>query len=138
MRPIKFRAWDKVNKRMGYFEPGFSWCDEYYTWNLSTKEGTQSIMDVPPGENIVFMQYTGLKDGFGKEIYEGDLLQYHSVDPEKKTHLRQVVWDKERAAFRFLKVGPRKGISPFQRIRDDRTKYHEVIGNIYENPELTH
>ena len=75
MREIKFRAWDNVNKRMGYFAPGFGWNDEYYLWYLQLESG-EDISDVPFGDNIHLMQFTGLKDKNGKEIYFGDRVSF--------------------------------------------------------------
>ena len=119
MREIKFRVWDKVNSRMGYFEKGFSWCDEYESWCLSSVG--ESIMDVPCGNNIIFMQFTGLKDKNGKEIYEGDILIDLMISPSlnNKIVLRNFIEDS------------------YYIIREMREGCHfEVIGNIYENPGL--
>lgn len=73
----------------------------------------------------ILMQYTGLKDKNGKEIYESDILR------EKiggKVFKYAVIWNEECAAF---------GDDDGQHFNDDiDAKKVEVIGNIYENPEL--
>mgnify|MGYP002760781548 FL=1 len=74
------------------------------------------------------MQYTGLKDNNGKEIYEGDvveiyLYEYASVDETQK-----------------ITIGENKGGRNFYRdvgyLQNINSKHVEIIGNMYENPEL--
>lgn len=79
-------------------------------------------------ENFHFMQYTGLKDKNGKEIYEGDILNmtYHGSVYIVKPEIKGVIGF-ENAAFI---VGEDR--VPLGRIG----RSLEVIGNIYENPEL--
>ena len=73
------------------------------------------------------MQYTGLKDKNGKEIYEGDIVK--AMDWESDAHAWNTVWIKEitydNYECRF------EGVYP-----NDSGMSCEVIGNIYENPEL--
>ena len=67
------------------------------------------------------MQFTGLKDKNGKEIYEGDVVRYSA---NKEEHISEVVYIES-----FFGVEKHTGIlSSFYPI--------EIIGNIYENPEL--
>ena len=134
MREIKFRAWDKEGNRM------MRWVDQIHWGNGSVIE---SIAQTTPleshkrkGDDIVLMQFTGLKDKNGKEIYEGDVVDLPITDTcagggccskwiEGKDgnsgHMRRVVeWD-----------APNFYINP----HGSNSKV-EVIGNIYENPEL--
>lgn len=80
-------------------------------------------------------QYTGLKDINGKEIYEGDIIK--GLDSTKNDILHVVKWDDQTASFeaylipfdKYLHKGPLS-----QNWLDFFDK--EVIGNIYDNPEL--
>jgi YopX protein len=115
-REIKFRVWDKYE---GYFNSEYS-INGMYVYGYC--EGGQ----IPTEEQhkLIFMQFTGLKDKNGKEIYEGDVLR------NTWNHRTFVVeWD--------------EGEYPFQSDADStanewNVKYGgcEVIGNIYQNPEL--
>lgn len=79
MREIKFRAWDRLKKRMiqpcycEVFSDGLVAAseDDYYH-NTSSK--------------IELMQYTGLKDVNGKEIYEGDIFEWEYFDCDGKRY----------------------------------------------------
>jgi hypothetical protein len=105
-REIKFRAWDK--KRAQMLAVPLIPAEIYEVFKLP--------------EQFDLMQFTGLKDKNGKEIYEGDALSTESGQC-------LVQWYKQAAAFRFIFEGPNSE-SPLN--YDDV----EVIGNIYQNPEL--
>lgn len=108
MREIKFRVWDIANK---------CFIDDARDLVMGTRPHLQ---DYCCGEvesnyyNIVLMQFIGLKDKNNKEIYEGDIIgsPYH--------HNLEVFWHKD-GYWSWFQMG-----------------YHlsEIIGNIYEHPEL--
>ena len=78
------------------------------------------------------MQYTGLKDKNGKEIYKDDLVTALFYE-EKEPFLYHIVWNPKRGGFVLQKMDQEFGGYPL-----DMHGLHdiEIIGNIYENPEL--
>lgn len=76
-------------------------------------------------EKVVLMQYTGLKDKNGIDIFEGDVVQ----DSTEQNYV--VVYDEERAAFILIWCSNDDRFETFE-----YQKTLKVIGNIYENPEL--
>lgn len=129
MREIKFRAWDKNDNKM--FLP-----HSFYLLN--------GRLDDFGGDKYIFMQYTGLKDKNGKEIYEGDIMG-----------------GEDSAFVGIIEYGTLESFTGFASTEDDEyntyltyTGIHlvcsdgesdsyidkiidlAVIGNIYENPEL--
>ena len=134
-REIKFRAWSKVTDKMIY--EGNSPC--YQNWEV-----LQCGADTTG--NYIVMQYTGLKDKNGKEIYEGDVVHlggdgclstdgpgnwWAAAGPAGySSPLQEVKWDGEIAGFfPFANYDSDCGVFMYA----DRC---EVLGNIYENPEL--
>ncbi len=115
MREIKFRAWDEKGKQMIENEElMFSGADGFYAMD-------ENGIDFPFDK---IMQYTGLKDKNGKEIYEGDILAQGEMKAE-------VVYE-ERSFEACCQSDDGTGSWNLLGTR----KWAEVIGNVFENPNL--
>lgn len=114
MREIKFRVWDKLNKEMNNIE----------SINFQERRVYKNDVSYLNFNNTELMQCTGLKDKNGKEIYEGDIFYTGS-----KKILYIVEWIDCGLKGRQIKNKSWVGLDYW---KDDI----EVIGNIYENPEL--
>lgn len=122
MREVKFRAWDKegkvmcevigINRCLGsdWHEATVNWEGKYYN---------------RPIDKLALMQFTGLRDKSGREIYEGDILRVlkrnFAVEYHEYTGGYKVV----------TKEGVYRTI-----LNSDNVQHYEVIGNIHENGDL--
>lgn len=128
MREIKFRAWDKENKRMlpvDYMKLDFGKVP-YVNGETFSKDDGWFDYELWYDE-FELMQYTGIKDKNGTEIYESDIIEFLTYDGE--IPMAQVVF--ERFAFKALDIEDECCEYDFDDLMDI-----EVIGNIYENHEL--
>jgi uncharacterized phage protein (TIGR01671 family) len=119
-REIKFRAW--LLERKMWLNWGFS---------VDETQGTvydSDLAEYSNGKDVVLIQYTGLKDKNGKEIYEGDIVK--AQDGVWNVEIR----DLEEGVFLTNDVQKRASIEHAD--GDYCLRETEVIGNIYENPEL--
>lgn len=130
MKTIKFKAWDKINKKMINLRPmgttismGEHLCFGCEEWGHNYESECHATFHPNIDEDFELIQFTGLLDKNGKEIYEGDVVKLIS---EK---IGEVVYHEERAAYIF------HDINNFNELLYERHPY-EIIGNIYENPEL--
>ena len=120
-REIKFRAWHKDLKKM--FKIGQITLEKG-TWNFEPNDRDFIGMSIPYQPSFVLMQYTGLKDKNGKEIYEGDIVKsYYYIDTPNGEQERF-----NQKVINYNDVLCEYKINAFENL--------EVIGNIYENPEL--
>lgn len=158
-REIKFRAWD--GDRIYYFDNHTYTLDynDISGWNVypnqpdyKGKWTTGESSDT--AESFVLMQYTGLKDKNGKEIYEGDIVEASgckSVLVHDFSNARRYVsstisdiyeWQHGRSIYTvyWQDVFSQFNFKPIEKgwsIQTDISKRDfEIIGNIYENPEL--
>jgi len=129
MRTIKFRLWCKSGSG------NFKLIDNNSTRHWKLEELT--------AEGGILMQYTGIKDKNGIEIYEGDIIvkgRYDRKDTTYPTNIFIVFWNNNRCAFNLIS----KNAYPSQHLHTDQHPHllitqqdkYEVIGNVYENPDL--
>ncbi len=121
MQQIKFRAWDK-EKEVFYQSDdghGFEFCLSPMAGNYVSTLNGETLLD----SDIPWQQFTGLLDKNGKEIYEGDIITWYDSGVERNVEVKWeyaswVVDTTKMSLFHYCEyIG-------------------EVIGNIYENPEL--
>ena len=103
-RKLKFRAWDKISRM----------------WLKSFNVNLLNIGDL---SNVEIMQYTGLKDIAGDEIYEGDIVRDVSDG---------IIGQIEYSDGGFIIIYD----DIAEKLNADESVYLEVVGNIFENPEL--
>lgn len=138
MRKTKLRAWDKDNKKM------IKWED--LKFEKDENEGEICFYEkideceYDGGLDVELMQYTGLKDKNGKEIYEGDIL---APDKTCRSSSRYIIeWNDKHCCFTSIEGGINNFIGDideeikFNLISNMKLNICEVIGNIYENPKL--
>ena len=140
-REIKFRAWidpyGNNEPMMVYMQPtGIQKFD--YELGFALSFSVDGYSDFWAHENYerdkskdILMQYTGLKDKNGKEIYEGDIVSYYQPFA-KRTDTHIVKWDDCWACFGLFENGNKWcKENDWMKIQDI-----VIIGNIHENPEL--
>jgi len=124
MREIKFRAWNEVLEKM------FSW-SEFLNTNM------KQTFIAPESTAMILMQYTGLKDKNGKEIYEGDIVKIDKDVAEMfQVNLKGVI-KYIGGSFIVYDKSTYSLLSTMYNLTDcNYCLRGEVIGNIYDNPEL--
>lgn len=110
MREIKFRIYNPKVKEIGE------------TFTLIQAMTDEFILS----DDLIYMQYTGLKDKNGKEAYQGDIFR-----PWEDNRIYQIVWNDDYARFECKQLGGKRW--PCEMLM---VAYSEIIDNIMENPEL--
>lgn len=129
-RPIKFRAWMLDERKMyGVNDLDFA------LGLIKLDDGTDDVISM-----VDLMQYTGLKDSNDREIYEGDILKV--TEEDENSYIAPVVWGGEDyPAFdldmRYVPDGWDYEANILSTLEAGLgNSIYEVVGNIYENPEL--
>lgn len=124
MREIKFRAWDRKFKKWTSYsiDDGLLmfYDDHAECWEIGRE-----------GERFILCQYTGLKNINGEEIYEGDIVK--AVSFSKWIGVAKYSDENQAFIFDDLDKKYRGKSTVFMNQFDDG---FEILGNIYENPEL--
>ena len=136
-REIKFRVWDHNTDTM-MIPDDFEFCDGEISWIDAGREaGPKSGNDGDPGQ-FEIMQYVGLHDKNGREIYESDILKVTGEDGE--SYVATVKWfgDEDYPAFDLEGIPAtwNYDANALATIFQSGVETCEVIGNIFENPEL--
>ncbi len=136
MRDIRFRAWDRKKKTLfpvhelefHKISHDLTKCVGYDDWDKDgyTMHGG-GIMKYANEERYILMQYTGLTDQDGRDMYEGDLYKIEDNWP-----VYEVVWNEKYGCFGLQGRGP---FYDFKTIEDRRYVIH-CLGNKFEHPEL--
>lgn len=128
-RKIKFRAWDKDRNEMFDVQAIYFQQDKIIVSMPVKIKGFEQLC--VEKTNVELMQYTGLKDKNGKKIYEGDIVKYKDFSNGAYLFREQpltkdvVTWNKDTCGYKVKHMG-----------LTFKAETYEIIGNIYENPEL--
>ena len=124
MREIKFRAWLKEEKKMVNVET-MDFTDKSIQY-LEKNEFINAYLLRRVGfDDIELMQYTGLKDKNGKEIYEGDIVILNDTEEENRCVVKY-----KYGSYILIDGDLREDLSNVE------DRFLEVVGNIYENKNL--
>jgi len=129
-REIKFRAFDKINKK--FISQSITVdlevtirLDGIFVSDDGSIDGTES------GDRIILSQFTGLLDKNGKEIYEGDVIINPYFISSECPHCDKPFYENKPEVVKWDRHDSRWSVPMI-----DMGQNYRILGNIYENPEL--
>lgn len=127
MKP-KFRAWDSVEKK---FVEHFFITDNGLICNMEKPTSDFKLLIPVEKSELILMQSTGLKDKNGQEIFEGDVVRQVRTQPTTENETITGVVTMIEGAWLIMNDNEQLASDLWS-----ETDENEIIGNIYENPEL--
>lgn len=130
----KYRAWVKEGNRM--ILPKYLYSIDLLEEQVTerTKCNYTFSLHLIPLDKVELMQSTGLKDKNGKEIFEGDIIAIELDDTETPINAR--VFQNSKIGVLMFHVFEDDEDVPMVELLEDNSVAFEIIGNVYENPEL--
>lgn len=137
-RELKFRGW---HTKLNQMFPAEELAADQLTLStvgefINVHSGSKSLSEIYPADKFIPLQFTGLRDKNGVEVYEGDITAKTTFNGEEYRLVSQVVYNAPGFCLKFIsgnekaENGLGSGLFAFP------NNVGEVIGNIYENPEL--
>lgn len=121
-REYKFRIWNEEMRKMKYLNDIH---DSFYF----DRNGNACYFNLQAGYGGIPMQYTGMRDHKGVEIYEGDIISMEAMTPGAPSIVGEVQF--EESCYWVVNEKQEKGVCLFQ-----EGVYIEILGNVFENLEL--
>ncbi|WP_405152893.1 YopX family protein [Paenibacillus sp. FSL K6-0108] len=148
MREIKFRAWNKQTKRLVSNDVFRDIGRELVEFAKKSMPKSRVIANAKGGlliandaDELVFMQFTGLQDRKNKDIYEGDIMDYFTYVMCNERRKGIVCFDEKQSKYKIVpfemyELNAGNGGYTGHSFDSAICAGSEVIGNVYENPEL--
>ena len=125
----KYRMWNEIASRLHSVD------GLYFDREVAQYKDVVGVSRFIKFKNTILMQSTGLKDKNGKEIFEGDIVTDGDVTSDIKYHQTLGMYMIGKYGF-SVPFGQGVDVEYFEEFADHVSKTFEVVGDIYENPEL--